>query len=295
MQLINRKVVTMTALAVAISHALIASAADFNDVRSALAMQQSRSVNSARLDPAALAKAQQRFTQAQQIAGLFAAQYKPGADGTLDPRHVELVNNLMQGDARGFTDAVSAPSLEAALAAASASVVRRANTTTTSAISATTAEAAQTGSLVSGTDDVVYTAITPCRIVDTRQPGAGGAFASLQARTYDALGGVAQGGSSACSGYTGVIPSALALNITVQAYGLGDPAAYGFLSVYPEGGALGTSWLNFLGGQTVANAGVATINPNNGRFVIFAQNPTQVVVDAFGYFRTASGTTGGAT
>ena len=129
MQFLNRKTVAVTALAFAITQALTASAASFGDVHSVLGNRTSAAP--AAMNPAALARAQQRFAQVQQIANQFAGQYQAGAEGTLDPKQVQLVNSLMRGDAKGLAEAASASSLDAALVAANAAVVRRANTTTT--------------------------------------------------------------------------------------------------------------------------------------------------------------------
>ncbi len=126
----------------------------------------------------------------------------------------------------------------------------------------------------------VYVPITPCRIVDTRVTG--GPFAAKQTRTYSTNGAATQGGG-ACTVYSGEIPTALSVNVTVDATSLGSPTQYGYLSLSPTPGAA-SSWMNFFGGQTVANAGVATINPNDGSFAIKTQNPANVVVDVYGYW-----------
>ena len=130
------------------------------------------------------------------------------------------------------------------------------------------------------TAGLVYTPITPCRIVDTRVTG--GPFAAKEARTFQTNGAATQGGG-ACTVYSSTIPAALSLNVTVDATSLGSPAQYGFLNVTPTPGP-GTSWMNFFGGQTVANAGVATINQLDGTFAIKTQNPANVIVDVFGNF-----------
>ena len=139
------------------------------------------------------------------------------------------------------------------------------------------------------TTGLVYTPITPCRIVDTRVTG--GPFAAKETRTFQTNGAAAQGGG-ACTVYSGMIPSALSLNVTVDATALGSPTQSGFLNLLPQNGA-NTSWMNFVGGQTVANAGVASINQADGSFSIKTQNPANVVVDVFGYFsQGAAGATG---
>jgi hypothetical protein len=130
------------------------------------------------------------------------------------------------------------------------------------------------------TTGLVYTPITPCRIVDTRVTGT--PFAAKETRTFQTNGAATQGGG-ACTVYSGTIPSALSLNVTVDATSLGNPAQTGFLSLLPVAGA-GTSWMNFFGGETIANAGVATINSTDGTFAIKTQNPANVVVDVYGYW-----------
>lgn len=127
---------------------------------------------------------------------------------------------------------------------------------------------------------MVYVPIAPCRVVDTRVTG--GPFAASEIRTYAANGAATQGGA-ACTVYSGTAPKALSINITVDSTSLGDPLRYGFLSLTPTPSA-GSSWMNFFGGQVLANAGVATINQSDGTFAIKSQNPANVVVDVYGYF-----------
>ena len=141
------------------------------------------------------------------------------------------------------------------------------------------------------TTGLVYTPITPCRIVDTRVTG--GPFAAKETRTYQTNGAAAQGGG-ACTVYSGTIPSALSLNVTVDATSLGSPTQSGFLNLLPQNGT-NTSWMNFVGGQTIANAGVVAINSADGSFSIKTQNPANVVVDVFGYFSSGSAGATGAT
>jgi len=136
---------------------------------------------------------------------------------------------------------------------------------------------------------LVYTPIAPCRIVDTRVTGT--PFAAKETRAFQTNGAVLQGGG-ACTVYSGDIPSALSLNVTVDATSLGSPTQSGYLNLLPQNGT-NTSWMNYLGGQTVANAGVASINQADGSFSVKAQTPTNVIIDVFGYFSEGpSGPTG---
>jgi hypothetical protein len=72
--------------------------------------------------------------------------------------------------------------------------------------------------------------------------------------------------------------SAVSLNVTVT-----DPESSGYLTVYPCGGDPPlTSNLNFVAGQTIANA---VITPLNGAYVCFYSSArVNLVVDINGWF-----------
>ncbi len=93
--------------------------------------------------------------------------------------------------------------------------------------------------------------------------------------------------------YSGAVPSALNLNITVDATSLGSPSQSGYLALLPQNTS-GTSWMNFVGGQVIANAGIAAIAPD-GTFSVKVQNPANVVIDVFGYFAQGPAGATGAT
>ena len=78
--------------------------------------------------------------------------------------------------------------------------------------------------------DLVYTPLPPCRIVDTRIRG--GKFAANQTRNYSVNGNTtSQGGSASCGVPNGVNePAAVVLNLTSSG-GTGN----GFLTAYPLG------------------------------------------------------------
>ena len=225
---------------------------------------------SSQLDAAVLSRVQAKLVHAQAVANRLAEQ--AAALGYADNAwRYELINHLMKADKEAFTRIEATADLASALQAASAA--------------AASADQALPKVLGDTTDDLVYTPITPCRIVDTRGAGAGGAFAGRETRTYTYAGSAAQGGTACVP--TTVTPDALAVNVTIQSTGLGESSSTtGFLSVIPQGGnPTATSWMNFTGNQIEANAGVATINQSNGEFSVFAQIPTQVIVDVFGVLR----------
>jgi hypothetical protein len=126
-----------------------------------------------------------------------------------------------------------------------------------------------------------YTAITPCRIADTRL--AGGAIASGSPRSFVAATSsslAAQGGNAAGCG---IPASAVAIQANVVAVGA---TGSGYLKVYPFGAAVPTaSYLNFHDSRAVANGGAITLDTTGGQhFTVLASRTTQVVIDVSGYF-----------
>ena len=119
-----------------------------------------------------------------------------------------------------------------------------------------------------------YTAVTPARILDTRD-GTGGLKAPLThgvARTVQVSGraGVPVTGASS-----------VVLNVTVT-----NPTTGGYLSVFPGGGSPTTSNLNFVAGQTVANL-VSVQLPTSGTVTLYysgGAGTTDVVADVNGWF-----------
>jgi len=136
--------------------------------------------------------------------------------------------------------------------------------------------------------ELAYVTIVPCRIVDTRV--SGGPFAAKETRTFSLNGGATQGGAG-CTVYPGSVPFAVGLNITVDATSLGSASQSGYLAVLPQN-PNGTSWMNYVGGDTIANAGTATVNQADGTFSIKTQTPANVIIDVFGYYEPGSSLVG---
>lgn len=120
-----------------------------------------------------------------------------------------------------------------------------------------------------------YTSLTPSRLVDTRtglgakkgQVGAGSTFGVQIA----GRGGVPSG------------VTAVALNVTVT-----DPRSAGHLSVFPSDRQATTSSLNFVAGQTVANAVIVPVGPDGKINVLNrATGGSDVIVDVVGYYNPA--------
>ena len=128
-----------------------------------------------------------------------------------------------------------------------------------------------------------FNSVTPQRLVDTR-PDYGQGLIAVSKQLYGGqavltmpiadVGGVPAAGASA-----------VALNITVT-----TPVASGFVTAYPCGALPAVSSLNFLAGQTVANAVLAPLSAD-GRVCLYSNVPTHLVVDIDGWFATGPGFT----
>ena len=122
---------------------------------------------------------------------------------------------------------------------------------------------------------VPFIPLTPCRLADTRGNGFGGAFgppslAPGMARNFPA------------AGNCGIPPSAAAIsfNFTVV-----RTQGSGYLLVYPAGGARpGTSTLNYVAGQIIANNSVVAIGDAGAITVEVAGGQADLIIDVNGYY-----------
>jgi hypothetical protein len=135
--------------------------------------------------------------------------------------------------------------------------------------------------------DVTYPAafvgVTPCRIVDTR--GATGPYGapslSLGVSRNFAL------TSGPCAGFPGSI-AAYSLNITAT-----NTLGPGFIKIYPQGGSAPVvSTLNYVAGQTVANAAIVPAGTGNGVTVVAGVSGTDLIIDVNGYYPNTGLNTG---
>jgi hypothetical protein len=125
-----------------------------------------------------------------------------------------------------------------------------------------------------------FTGITPCRIVDTRDaskpPGYGPPFLTAGIPNNYVLKGQ-------CGIPLGAV--AVSLNVTVV-----SPQKGGYLLLYPHGGAQPpVSTVNFVAGQTIANAAIVPLGTNGGISVAAALSNAELIIDTNGYFGASSG------
>jgi preprotein translocase subunit Sec61beta len=128
------------------------------------------------------------------------------------------------------------------------------------------------------TSPMPFTAIAPCRVVDTRNAtgpyGGPSLVGNGPARIFNIPAGPCLG-----------IPSdAGAYSINVAAI---LPAVDGFMTVFPTGFAQPTaSDLNYLGGEVIANALIVPAG-TSGSINVFVNTTTDMILDINGYYRTA--------
>jgi hypothetical protein len=136
---------------------------------------------------------------------------------------------------------------------------------------------------IDGTTGLSFRAITPCRIVDTRnvfQPLLAGVARSFHVDNSAVAGVIAaQGGD--CTQVAPADMAGIAATITVV-----RPAAGGFITLYPEGDVRpNASVINFIPGQILANSTVVKTPIASGAdFQLYALSNVQVIVDLLGYF-----------
>jgi hypothetical protein len=133
-------------------------------------------------------------------------------------------------------------------------------------------------------NDLVYTPIAPCRILDTRSTAAG-AIAANATRSFVAVGSsnfTGQGGSATNCGTLGLSATAVAINLTAV-----TPSGAGYATAYPYGTTqpLAAS-VNYASGAIVNNALIVQI-PNPIAlfdFTVYTFAQSHYVADIVGYF-----------
>ena len=135
--------------------------------------------------------------------------------------------------------------------------------------------------------DLVYTPVTPCRIIDTRLPAPNilgpnsGRDFGITSSNYSAQGGQA----ASC----GIPANASAVAINVVSTG---QSGFGNLRVIQSGVAVpNVAFLNYQPRVNMANAGIARVaapSSTNGLFIYSGGSQSHAVVDIMGYFSAAA-------
>jgi hypothetical protein len=139
--------------------------------------------------------------------------------------------------------------------------------------------------------DLVFTPITPCRIVDTRtSQGGTGPIATDTVKTFNVYGVssyAAQGGSATNCGLLtpGANVAAVAVSMAVV-----FPVGQGFLTAFPgdiaDAAKPLAATLNYNAGEVVvSNAAILKVSQvGNPNLKVFASNTTEVIIDVVGYY-----------
>jgi hypothetical protein len=129
-----------------------------------------------------------------------------------------------------------------------------------------------------------FVGVTPCRIVDTRGPAGLFGAPSLPAsspRSFTLPAGPCAGIPAGVAAYS--------LNITVT-----NTLGPGFISLYPTGGSAPlVSTLNYVAGQTIANAAVVPAGTGGAITAVAGVSGTDLIIDINGYFSQAPNSSAG--
>jgi len=137
------------------------------------------------------------------------------------------------------------------------------------------ARTAGKGTMTDLTSPMPFIAVAPCRVVDTRGPA--GPYGAPALETDVPRSFVLPVGP--CPGIP-TTAAAFSLNVTVV-----SPSGAGFLVLYPQGAAQPlVSTLNYLAGQTLANAAIVAAGPGGGITVESRVASSQLLIDINGYF-----------
>lgn len=136
-----------------------------------------------------------------------------------------------------------------------------------------------------GVEDLVFTPLDPCRIVDTRNAGAG-QIAGGTSRGFYVWGFpnfTPQGGSATdCGGLSEQSPQAIVVNVTVV-----NQAALGFATLYPASAASvpTAATMIYYPNVIISNAATVPLGPTaDTDFNIFSERSADYIVDIVGYY-----------
>jgi hypothetical protein len=137
------------------------------------------------------------------------------------------------------------------------------------------------------TPGVGFVGVTPCRLVDTRQAGFPATYGT-PALTAGAARNFDLNSDPLCTGIPAGV-EAYSLNVTVT-----NPQGAGFILIYPQGGAQpSVSTLNYVAGETIANAAIVPAGTNGGVTVVAGGAGTNLIIDINGYFTDEYNMNGG--
>ena len=199
-----------------------------------------------------------------------------------------MVANFVSADSTNFRNALKRDTFEGAMAELTGTGHRLSDdaiiTKFASMDAVTTRSRVTPKTLGALSNDLVYTPVAPCRILDTRNVAAG-AIAANSTRNFVAFGVssfASQGGSATNCGVNPLSATAVAINLTAV-----TPTAAGYATAYPFGTTqpLAAS-VNYASGAIVNNALIVqTPNPiASFDFTLYTFAQSHYVADIVGYF-----------
>lgn len=135
-----------------------------------------------------------------------------------------------------------------------------------------------TASVATAAGPLQFYSVTPCRVVDTRNPiglTGGPPMASFQTRNFP------------MRGYCGIASQAVAVSLNVTVV---QPVATGYLTLWPSGTAQPVvSTINFTpADNALANGAIVPLNvsPGTSEIAVFNGSPggANIILDVTGYF-----------
>lgn len=193
-----------------------------------------------------------------------------------------MVPSLVQADSANFRKALQRDTFEGAMAELSGTGHKMSDAAVINKLSLGDSDGTQTlGALA---NDLVYTPVAPCRILDTRNVAAG-AIAANSTRSFVAFGVssfASQGGSATNCGVNPLSATAVAINLTAV-----TPATAGYATAFPFGSPQPVAAsINYAAGAIVNNALIVqTPNPiASFDFTLYTFAQAHYVADIVGYF-----------
>jgi hypothetical protein len=189
-------------------------------------------------------------------------------------------------DGDNFRNALKRDTFEGAMAELAGNGMQLSDAQMIDRFAAKSAAAGTVGTKVLGalSNDLVYTPVAPCRILDTRSTAAG-AIAGNSTRSFVAVNAAnftSQGGSATNCGTLGLNATAVAINLTAV-----TPSGAGYATAYPFGTAQPVAAsVNYAAGDIVNNALIVQIpNPlSSFDFTLYTFAQSHYVADIVGYF-----------
>jgi len=195
-----------------------------------------------------------------------------------------MSSNLAAADINNLRNAVGRDTFEGAMAELGGAGAKLTDERAIDVLAAADAKGPTPKSLGALNNDLVFTPITPCRIIDTRSTAAG-AIAANSTRSFVAINAsnfTSQGGSATNCGTLGLNATAVAVNVTAV-----TPSGAGYATAYPFGTAQPVAAsVNYTAGAIVNNALIVQIpNPlSSFDFTVYTFAQSHYVADIVGYF-----------